>query len=110
MTAKSSAWAWLFTGLRMTFDPGFGLKARTYWATASAALAASFSANFEAPVLMARACAQHMSAKGVHGAIVLVSSMQGVHPFEGSRAYAGPKAALVHAGRSRMAFQAGDDD
>src|SRR5256885_1378194 len=34
-----------------------------------------------------------------HGAIVLVSSMQGVHPFEGSLAYAGPKAALVHAGR-----------
>ncbi|HET8647631.1 MAG TPA: SDR family oxidoreductase, partial [Vicinamibacteria bacterium] len=64
-----------------------------------AALEASFSANFEAPVLLARACAQHMSARGVHGAIVLLSSMQGVHPFEGSLAYGAPKAALVHAGR-----------
>src|SRR5205814_6453811 len=33
------------------------------------------------------------------GSIVLVSSMQGVHPFEGSVAYASPKAALVHAAR-----------
>lgn len=64
-----------------------------------AALQASFSANFEAPVLLARACAQHMAGRGVRGAIVLVSSMQGVHPFEGSLAYAGPKAALVHAAR-----------
>jgi NAD(P)-dependent dehydrogenase (short-subunit alcohol dehydrogenase family) len=64
-----------------------------------AALEASFSANFEAPVLMARACAQHMAAHGVRGAIVLVSSMQGVHPFEGSLPYAAPKAALVHAAR-----------
>ena len=64
-----------------------------------AALQASFAANFEAPVLLARACAQHMADKGVRGAIVLVSSMQGVHPFEGSLAYAAPKAALVHAAR-----------
>lgn len=65
----------------------------------AAALRASFLANYEAPVLLARACAQRMQDKGTHGAIVLVSSMQGVHPFEGSLAYAGPKAALVHAGR-----------
>jgi NAD(P)-dependent dehydrogenase (short-subunit alcohol dehydrogenase family) len=64
-----------------------------------AALQASFAANFEAPILLARACAQHMEGKGVHGAIVLLSSMQGVHPFEGSLAYASPKAALVHAAR-----------
>lgn len=63
------------------------------------ALQASFSANFEAPVLLARMCAQHMAAKGVHGAVVLVSSMQGVHPFEGGLAYGAPKAALVHAAR-----------
>jgi NAD(P)-dependent dehydrogenase (short-subunit alcohol dehydrogenase family) len=63
------------------------------------ALRASFTANYEAPVLLARACAQRMQGKGTRGAIVLVSSMQGVHPFEGSLAYAGPKAALVHAGR-----------
>jgi pteridine reductase len=63
------------------------------------ALHASFTANFEAPVLLARACAEHMREKGTHGAIVFVSSMQGVHPFEGTLAYAGPKAALVHAAR-----------
>jgi NAD(P)-dependent dehydrogenase (short-subunit alcohol dehydrogenase family) len=65
----------------------------------AAALQASFAANFEAPVLLARACARHMSERGVKGAIVLLSSMQGVHPFEGSMAYAAAKAALVHAGR-----------
>jgi NAD(P)-dependent dehydrogenase (short-subunit alcohol dehydrogenase family) len=64
-----------------------------------AALHASFAANFEAPVLLARACAEEMKAKSTRGAIVLLSSMQGVHPFEGSLAYAAPKAALVHAAR-----------
>ena len=63
------------------------------------ALHASFAANFEAPVLMARRCATHMAERGVHGAIVLVSTMQALHPFEGSLAYAAPKAALVHAAR-----------
>jgi NAD(P)-dependent dehydrogenase (short-subunit alcohol dehydrogenase family) len=63
------------------------------------ALRASFAANYEGPVLLARAAAEEMSRKGTKGAIVLVSSMQGVHAFEGSLAYAGPKAALVHAGR-----------
>jgi NAD(P)-dependent dehydrogenase (short-subunit alcohol dehydrogenase family) len=64
-----------------------------------AALHDSFTANFEAPVLLARTCAERMASGGVRGAIVLVSSMQGVHPFEGSLAYASPKAALVHAAR-----------
>jgi NAD(P)-dependent dehydrogenase (short-subunit alcohol dehydrogenase family) len=63
------------------------------------ALHASFAANFEAPVLLARACAEAMAAQGTRGAIVLFSSMQGLHPFEGSLAYAAPKAALVHAAR-----------
>jgi len=63
------------------------------------ALRASFAANYEAPVLLARAAAERMVKQGTKGAIVLVSSMQGVHPFEGSLAYAGPKAALAHAGR-----------
>ena len=63
------------------------------------ALRASFAANYEAPVLLARACAEEMLKRRTRGAIVLVSSMQGVHPFEGSLAYAGPKAALVHAAR-----------
>jgi NAD(P)-dependent dehydrogenase (short-subunit alcohol dehydrogenase family) len=64
-----------------------------------AALRASFTANFEAPVLLARACAERMLARSTRGAIVFVSSMQGIHPFEGSLAYAGPKAALVQAAR-----------
>ena len=63
------------------------------------ALRASFAANYEAPVLLARATAERMVRQGTKGAIVLMSSMQGVHPFEGSLAYAGPKAALVQAGR-----------
>jgi NAD(P)-dependent dehydrogenase (short-subunit alcohol dehydrogenase family) len=63
------------------------------------ALRASFTANYEGPVLLARACAERMLGQGTRGAIVLVSSMQGVHPFEGSLAYAGPKAALVQAAR-----------
>lgn len=63
------------------------------------ALHASFTANFEAPVLLARATAEEMLRRGTRGAIVLVSSMQGVFPFEGSLAYASPKAALLHAAR-----------
>lgn len=62
-------------------------------------LRASFTANYEAPVLLARACAERMLTRGTRGAIVLFSSMQGIHPFEGSLAYAGPKAALVQAAR-----------
>jgi pteridine reductase len=64
-----------------------------------AALHASFAANFEAPVLLARAAAEEMVRRDTHGSIVLVSSMQGVFPFEGSLAYAAPKAALQHAAR-----------
>jgi NAD(P)-dependent dehydrogenase (short-subunit alcohol dehydrogenase family) len=64
-----------------------------------AALHASFAANFEAPVLLARAVAEEMLRRGTRGSIVLVSSMQAVFPFEGSLAYASPKAALVHAAR-----------
>jgi 3-oxoacyl-[acyl-carrier protein] reductase len=63
------------------------------------ALHASFAANCEAPLLLARACAEQMARRGTRGAIVLLSSMQGVHAFEGSLAYAAPKAALVHAAR-----------
>jgi len=64
-----------------------------------AALHASFAANFEAPVLLARTAAEEMVRRDTHGSIVLVSSMQGVFPFEGSLAYASPKAALQHATR-----------
>jgi NAD(P)-dependent dehydrogenase (short-subunit alcohol dehydrogenase family) len=65
----------------------------------AAALSASFDLNYAAPVLLARACAAAMLAKGTRGAVVLCSSMQGVYPFEGSLAYASPKAALLHAAR-----------
>ncbi len=61
------------------------------------ALHDSFDANYAAPVLLARAAAEAMRKRATRGAIVLVSSVQGVHVFEGSLAYAGPKAALVHA-------------
>jgi pteridine reductase len=64
-----------------------------------ATLHASFAANFEFPVLLARSAAEEMVRRDTHGAIVLVSSMQGVFPFEGSLAYASPKAALLHAAR-----------
>jgi pteridine reductase len=64
-----------------------------------AVLQASFAANLEAPVLLARAAAEEMVRRDTHGSIVLVSSMQGVYPFEGSLAYGAPKAALVHAAR-----------
>jgi pteridine reductase len=63
------------------------------------ALHASFAANFAAPVLLARAAAEEMVRRDTHGSIVLVSSMQGAFPFEGSLAYASPKAALQHAAR-----------
>jgi len=62
------------------------------------ALRRSFTANYESNVLLARASAKVMEGR-TQGAIVLVSSMQGTHPFEGSLAYAGPKAALIHAAR-----------
>jgi len=64
-----------------------------------AALHASFAANFESPVLLARAAAEEMVRRDTRGSIVLVSSMQGAFPFEGSLAYAAPKAALQHAAR-----------
>jgi 3-oxoacyl-[acyl-carrier protein] reductase len=51
------------------------------------ALRASFAANYEAPVLLARAAAEKMARQGTKGAI------------EGSLAYAGPKAALIQAAR-----------
>jgi len=73
-------------------------------------LEASFAANYEAPVLLARAAAERMAAQDTRGAIVLFSSMQGVHAFEGSLAYAGPKAALVHAARILAKEYGGETD
>lgn len=58
----------------------------------------SLADNYLGPVLLARAFASDV-AKAGGGAIVLTSTMQGVALFEGSLAYAAPKAALVHAAR-----------
>jgi 3alpha(or 20beta)-hydroxysteroid dehydrogenase len=58
----------------------------------------SLADNDLGPVLLARSFAAAAAGAG-GGAIVLVSTMQGVALFEGSLAYAAPKAAIVHAGR-----------
>ncbi len=55
--------------------------------------------NYTGPILLARACAEILADQGTPGALVLLSSMQGVAAFAGSLAYSGPKSALVHAGR-----------
>jgi 3-oxoacyl-[acyl-carrier protein] reductase len=63
------------------------------------ALGRSHAVNFEGPILLAREAAERMKAGGTHGAIVLFASMQAVALFPGSTAYAGEKAALLHAAR-----------
>ncbi len=62
----------------------------------SEAFQAALDQNTVAPLLLARDVAMAMRERGTRGAIVLVSSMQGVHPFEGSLAYGTSKAALIH--------------
>ena len=60
---------------------------------------AALRVNYTGPILLARGCAKLLAAANQPGAIVLLSSMQGVAPFPGSLAYSGPKSALVHAAR-----------
>jgi NAD(P)-dependent dehydrogenase (short-subunit alcohol dehydrogenase family) len=55
--------------------------------------------NAVAPLLLARDVAVVMRARSTRGAIVLLSSMQGTYPFEGSLAYGTSKAALIHGAR-----------
>jgi len=70
-------------------------------------LARSFDDNYIGPVLLAR---DFRSALGTsEGAIVLLATMQAVVPFEGSLAYAVPKAALIHAARVLAKEWGGDD-
>jgi 3-oxoacyl-[acyl-carrier protein] reductase len=64
-----------------------------------ATLESALRANYSGPILLARACAEILAERRVPGAVVLLSSMQGVAAFPGSLAYSGPKAALAHAGR-----------
>ncbi len=59
----------------------------------------SHQVNYEGPILLARAAAERMKARGVSGSIVLFSTMQAVALFAGSSVYAGEKAALAHAAR-----------
>lgn len=62
-------------------------------------LQASLAVNFTGPVLLARRCAELLEGRGASGAVVMLSSMQGVAAFPGSLAYSGPKSALVHGAR-----------
>ncbi|MBZ5611151.1 MAG: SDR family oxidoreductase [Acidobacteriia bacterium] len=63
------------------------------------AMRLSHEVNYQGPILLARDAAQRMQAQATAGAIVLFSSMQAVALFPGSTAYAGDKAALLHAAR-----------
>lgn len=63
------------------------------------AMRISHQVNYEGPILLAREAAERMKASGTSGAIVLFSTMQAVALFPGSTAYAGEKAALLHAAR-----------
>ena len=72
-------------------DPGRGADEDT--------LRRSVEVNYLGPVLLAREAAERMQAAGTQGAIVLLASMQAVHVFENSTAYAAAKVALIHAAR-----------
>jgi 3-oxoacyl-[acyl-carrier protein] reductase len=80
----------VFSGDPARVAPGESLEA---------AMRRSHEANFLGPVMLAREAADRMKAQGTAGAIVLISTMQAVSLFPGSTAYAGAKAALVHAAR-----------
>ena len=49
--------------------------------------------------ILAREAAERMKQTQTHGSIVLIATMQAAALFPGSTAYAGAKAALVHAAR-----------
>jgi NAD(P)-dependent dehydrogenase (short-subunit alcohol dehydrogenase family) len=64
-----------------------------------AALRVSMEVNYVGPILLAREAADRMRSRATQGSIVLFSTMQAVSVFPGSTAYAGAKAALLHAAR-----------
>ena len=77
-----------------------GDPARPSGATAAPAeIEASLRDNYLGPILLARAFGEALLAAETSGAVVLLSTMQAVAPFEGSLSYATPKAALIHAAR-----------
>ncbi|HSB11822.1 MAG TPA: SDR family oxidoreductase [Blastocatellia bacterium] len=59
----------------------------------------SMQKNYIGPLLLARDAATRMKGRGNEGAIVLLSTMQAVAPFESSINYAGGKTALIQAAR-----------
>ncbi len=59
----------------------------------------SLEVNYIGPLMLAREAAERMRAAKVPGSIVLFSTMQAMALFPGSTAYAGAKAALLHASR-----------
>jgi NAD(P)-dependent dehydrogenase (short-subunit alcohol dehydrogenase family) len=63
------------------------------------AMRISHQLNYEGPILLAREAADRMKASGTQGSIILFSTMQALALFPGSTAYAGEKAALLHAAR-----------
>lgn len=65
----------------------------------SAAFGEAVDRNTVAPLLLARDVAVALRDRKQRGAVVLVSSMQGTYPFEGSLAYGTAKAALIHGAR-----------
>jgi len=74
-----------------------------------AEIEASLVDNYVGPILLARSFAADLAAAG-GGAIVLLSTMQGVALFEGSLGYAVPKAALIHGARLLAKEQGGTAD
>ncbi len=62
----------------------------------STAFQEALDLNTASPLLLARDVAMAMRERSTRGAIVLLSSMQGTYPFEGSLAYGTTKAALIH--------------
>jgi len=75
----------------LTGDPARGGTAE--------AMKRSHEVNYEGPILLAREAAERIKARSTQGAIVLFATMQAVALFPGSTAYAGAKAALLHAAR-----------
>jgi len=59
----------------------------------------SIQKNYIGPILLAREAAARMMKRSTDGAIVLLSTMQAVAPFESSINYAGGKTALIQAAR-----------
>jgi 3-oxoacyl-[acyl-carrier protein] reductase len=66
---------------------------------AEEAMQLSHAVNYEGPIMLAREAAERMKAGAMQGSIVVFSTMQAVALFPGSTAYAGEKAALLHAAR-----------